>query len=206
MLIDSHAYCFPSLYGNGGFSNHETFLRHILQAIAVHFQPAIRLNDFSLSDSSGLIKMEKRDSLDSLKESNFRVGSHGRFEWGVSGINYFKQYFPPSIVDMAYPADNLIREMDYANVDMALLHRTPYLGIGNEFISACVQKYPDRLKGLAHIEEWSIQKDTVGAIDKLTYAVESLGLSGVHFLPPQLNLYNQTGPWDGSGFFHFGML
>ncbi len=200
MLIDSHAYCFPSLHGYGGFSNHETFLRHIQQAIAVHFQPSIRFSDLSVADSSGLIEMDHSDRLDSIKDSNFRVSSHGRFEWDVQGISYFKQYFPPSIVDMVYPPENLVSEMDYAGVDMALLHRTPYLGIGNEFIGDCVQKHPDRLKGLAHIEEWLIQKDPSGAIDKLTHAVESLGLSGVQFLPPQLNLYGQKGPWNGSGF------
>ena len=72
--------------------------------------------------------------------------SHGRFEWTVDGEDYVKQYLPPSIVDMSYPPERLVAEMDYAGVDMALLHRIPYLGIGNDFIADCVQRFPDRLR------------------------------------------------------------
>ena len=63
----------------------------------------------------------------------------------MDGEDYSKQYLPPSIADMSYPAESLVAEMDYAGVDMALLHRTPYLGIGNVFIASCVEKFPDRL-------------------------------------------------------------
>jgi hypothetical protein len=89
----------------------------------------------------------KWPSDDALNDVNFRPTSHGRYEWTVDGEDYVKQYFPPSIADMSYSAESLIAEMDYANVTGTLLHRNPYLGIGNDFIADCVRQYPGRLYG-----------------------------------------------------------
>lgn len=200
MIFDGHAYCFPSMSGSGGFTEPETFRRHLQQAMATHFQPAWRVRDRARADASGLIDMSNWTSLDALKDASFRAAKNGRFEWTVEGEDLFKQYFPPSVADMAYPADRLVAEMDYAGVDRALLHRTPYLGIGNDFIADCVRQYPDRLMGLAHVEEWLVQSEPEASVARLEKAVRQQGLAGLQFLPPQLNLYGQEGPWDGPGF------
>ncbi|MAG36704.1 MAG: hypothetical protein CL878_10760, partial [Dehalococcoidia bacterium] len=138
--------------------------------------------------------------LDALKAAQFRVAGNGRFEWTVTGEVYAKQYFPPSIADMAYPPERLVAEMDFAGVDRALLHRTPYLGIGNDFIAECVRRFPDRLLGLAHAEEWLIAADPEAAVRKVERAVREQGLSGLQFLPPQLDLYSDGAVWDGPRF------
>ncbi|MCH7970955.1 MAG: amidohydrolase, partial [Chloroflexi bacterium] len=140
---------------------------------------------------------------DALRDVNFRPTTHGRYEWTSDGEDYVKQYFPPSIADMAYPPENLIAEMDYANVTGTLLHRNPYLGIGNDFIADCVKQYPNRLLGLAHVEEWLVQSEPDASIAKLERAVKEQGLSGLHFLPPQLNLYGCRDAWDAPGFHPF---
>ena len=57
--------------------------------------------------------------------------------------------------------------MDYAGVDMALLHRTPYLGLGNKFTYDCVQSFPNRLQGLAHVPEWEIAEKMDDSIEML---------------------------------------
>jgi len=202
-IFDGHAYCFPSLRGPAGFSDPDVFRRHLQHAIAGHYQPVWRARDHAPADASGLVEAApspRRDNLDSVKDADFRAAGNGRFEWTVGGEDYVKQYLPPSIADMEYPADRLVAEMDYAGVAKALLHRTPYLGVGNEFIADCVRQYPDRLLGLAHVEEWLVQADPAAAIGKVERAVQQQGLSGLQFLPPQLNLYGQNGPWDGAGF------
>ena len=200
MLFDGHAYTFPPLTGPGGFDSAERLRRHLQQAIAVHHQPARRAEDLAPADSTGLIDMTNWASLDALKEANFRAEGHGRFRWTVDGEDYVKQYFPPSITDMAYSAARLVAEMDYAGVNKALLHRTPYLGIGNDFIADSIRSYPDRLMGLAHVEEWLVATEPEASIAKLRRAVQDQGLCGLHFLPPQLNLYNYGGPWDAPEF------
>ena len=101
---------------------------------------------------------------------------------------------------MSYPPDRLIAEMDYAGVDRALLHRTPYLGIGNEFIGNCVRSYPDRLQGLAHVEEWKIQTEPDLSIKKLESAIKDFQLSGLQFIPDRLPLYGENEDWTSPGF------
>ena len=203
MIFDGHAYTFPPLNGPGGFSDPDALRRHLQQAIAVHHQPELRAKDRAPGDNTALIDMDDWPSLDSLKPSDFRIAENGRFEWTSEGETYFKQYFPPSVIDMSYPANRLVAEMDYAGVDKALLHRTPYLGVGNDFIADCIAQYPDRLTGLAHAREWLIHADPDGSIATVERAVNEQGLSGLHFLPPQLDLYGYDGPWDAPEFLPF---
>ena len=145
MIYDGHAYCFPDLRGDGGFADPEQFRRHLQLGIARHFQPVWRKRDRAPADNSGLADPSAGWSFDALKDVGFRAAGHGRFEWTVDGEVFVKQYMPPSVANMSYSAESLVAEMDYAGVDMALLHRTPYLGIGNEFIADCVRRFPDRL-------------------------------------------------------------
>ena len=200
MIYDGHAYCMPDLKGDGGFDDPEQFRRHLQLAIARHFQPSWRKKDRVPADTSGLADPSGGWSFDALKDARFRAAGHGRFEWTVDGEDYYKQYMPPSVVDMSYPAESLVAEMDYAGVDMALLHRTPYLGIGNDFIAECVRRFPERLQGLAHVEEWLVQPEPDASIQKLQTAIVEKGLSGLQFLPDHLPLYGQTEEWDGPGF------
>lgn len=117
------------------------------KAIVNHHVQPWRVSDHALGSTSTLMDATKWPSDDALNDVNFRPTSHGRYEWTVDGEYYVKQYFPPSIADMSYSAESLIAEMDYANVTGTLLHRNPYLGIGNDFIADCVRQYPGRLYG-----------------------------------------------------------
>ena len=200
MIYDGHAYCFPDLRGDGGFERREDFQKHLQLGISQHFQPVWKKNYRTPSDNSGLADPKKGWSFEGLKKADFRAASNGRFEWTVDGEDFVKQYTPPSLFDMSYPPDRLIAEMDYAGVDRALLHRTPYLGIGNEFIGNCVRAYPDRLQGLAHVEEWKIQTEPDLSIKKLESAIKDFQLSGLQFLPDHLTLYGQTQDWTSPGF------
>ena len=200
MIFDGHAYCVPPLNGSGEFASAEQLRRHLQQAIGAHFQPPLRSRDGAPGDNAALVDMSNWHSLDSLKEANFKIATNGRFEWTVDGEDFYKQYFPPSVTDMQYPADRLVAEMDYAGVSKALLHRVPYLGIGNEFISDCVRQFPDRLTGLAHVEEWLVKSEPDASIAKIDKAVHEGGLSGIQFLPAQMSLYNHNDAWDASAF------
>ena len=200
IVYDGHAYCFPDLRDDGGFARRQDFQRHLQLGISHHFQPVWRRRDRTPADNSGVVDPDGGWSFDALKDAAFRAGSHGRFEWTVDGEDYAKQYIPPSVVDMSYPAERLVAEMDYAGVDMALLHRTPYLGISNEFIANCVRSYPDRLQGLAYIEEWRVKTEPDASIEKLHKAIEDYSLSALQFLPDHLPLYGQDMDWSAEAF------
>jgi len=119
MIYDGHAYCFPSLWENGGFDDTDEFRKHLQLAIASHFQPVWRSRDKIAGTNSDLIDTQSDRNFDALKDVQFRAASHDRFEWTIDGEDYFKQYTSPSIRNMDYYSDDLVSEMDYAGVDMA---------------------------------------------------------------------------------------
>ena len=200
MIYDGHAYCFPDQRGDGGFSDPQEFRRHLQLGMAGHFQPAWRVQDRVPADSSGLYDVGQGLVFEAIREADFRPAGYGRFEWTVDGVDYAKQVMPPSVSDMSYSAESLVAEMDYAGVDTALLHRTPYLGISNEFIAACVRQFPDRIQGLAYVEEWLMEDRPDDCIEKLGTAIDSLGLSGLQFLTTSLRLYGKNEDFAGPGF------
>ena len=145
MFFDGHVYCFPDVRTVMGFPSPEAQRVHVQKSMANHHVQPWRRRDHAPGSTSTLMDASKWPQDDALADVNFRPTSHGRFEWTMDGEDYVKQYFPPSIVDMAYGPQALIAEMEYANVDGALLHRNPYLGLGNDFIADCVRQYPGRI-------------------------------------------------------------
>ena len=203
MIYDGHAYTFEDQRGNVGWADRAQMMRHRQLSVSGHGQSAWRVRDRAPTDESGLIDVSQGSGFDGLKECNFHAAGHGRWEWTVDGEDYTKQVYPPSIVDMAYPPERLIAEMDYAGVDWALIHRTPYQGVGNEFHGECVKRYPSRLQALAYVEEWLMATEPQESIAKVNRAINDLGLQGLQVLPLHLDLYGQRGPWDASEFLPF---
>ena len=201
IIYDAHAYCFPDPGACGGFEDPEEFRRH-LQLFMAHArqQPVWRKKDRSPADISGLADPTRPWDFEGLNDAQFRTGPHGLVEWTVDGEDYVKQALPPWTVDFSYPPNALVAEMDYAGVDRALLHRTPYMSISNEYIADCVRRFPNRIQGLAHVEEWLIKAEPDASILKLEQAVSGLGLSGLQFMPFHMALYGQAADWNGPGF------
>ena len=102
MIFDGHAYCFPSMKGNGGFPDSDQFKKHLQHSIGTHHQPVWRSRDRAPGNNNALIDDKSSSTLRDLKEGDFRAASHGRFAWTVDGEEYFKQYIPPSNIDMNY--------------------------------------------------------------------------------------------------------
>ena len=200
MIYDGHAYCFPNLNGLGGFNDFKTFNKHQQIAISQHFQPVWSDIDRKIIKDVSKIKPADKWYIKSAKDIDFNPAHRGRYEWTDKGVKYVKQYMPPSVANMEYMPEDLIAEMDYAGVDMALLHRTPYLGIGNKYIYDCVQHFPDRLQGLAHVPEWEIFEKLDQSIDNLVYAITKLNMKGLQFLPDHMTLYGKEENWDSPVF------
>ena len=196
MIYDGHAYCFPNLNGLGGFNDFKTFNKHQQIAISQHFQPVWSDIDRKIIKDVSKIKPADKWYIKSAKDIDFNPAHRGRYEWTDKGVKYVKQYMPPSVTNMEYMPEDLIAEMDYAGVDMALLHRTPYLGIGNKYIYDCVQRFPNRLQGLAHVPEWKIIEELDQSIDNLVYAITKLNMKGLQFLPDHMTLYGKEENWD----------
>ncbi len=201
MIYDGHAYCAQDPALGGGFDDPAEFRRFLQLFMATaRQQPVWRKRDRAPADSRGLVDPDRPWDFDALKDAGFRWGSHGRVEWDADGETYVKQALPTSIHNLTFTAQDLIAEMDYAGVDMALLHRTPYMSKSNEFIADCIRQYPDRIHGLAYVPEWLIGSETESCIRTLERAIEELGLHGYQFMPHHMALYGLEPRWDGPDF------
>ncbi len=200
MIYDGHAYCFPGPGEHGGFEDPAEWRRVLKLAMATHrMQPVWRKSDRTPADSSGPADPSGHD-FDALTDAEIRIASHGKIEWTADGVDYVKQVLPPWTNDFSFAPESLVAEMDYSGVDRALLHRTPYMGISNEYIAECATRFPDRIQGLAYIEEQFIESQTEASVAKLKLAIEELGLSGLQFLPYYGRIYGAPVDWGGPAF------
>ncbi|MBI3455061.1 MAG: amidohydrolase family protein [Candidatus Rokubacteria bacterium] len=195
MIIDGHAYCFPPLGEANGFATAREHLRYLQREMADHHQPVWRLSDRAPGDNTRLADPADR-SLGGLREVGFRAGGFGRFVWTVDGQPYAKQYLPPYCADLSHSPEQLVAQMDYAGIDRAVLHANPIMGLLNDYLAACVRRFPDRLLALASIREWEIEKDPEGAAAEVARAY-ALGLQGYQFILNSRHRHGVTDPWDG---------
>jgi predicted TIM-barrel fold metal-dependent hydrolase len=85
--------------------------------------------------------------------------------------------------------------MDYAGVDVALLHTDPALGRDSAFLAECVRAYPDRLRSMAPVDEWRIAADVEAVIEKTVDAIKVHKLHAIKFIP-ELGYLSSDAPWD----------
>jgi predicted TIM-barrel fold metal-dependent hydrolase len=203
MIYDGHVYCVPDQRGRMGYATREEFMGHLQNGMAVNFEPAWRARDGAPADSSGMYDPTIGTGRAALLECDFRPAGYGRYEWTVDGEDFVRQVMPPTNIINRYTAEQLVAEMDHADVDWGMVHRSTYLGIGNEWVADCVRRFPDRLHGLAHVEEWLIQSQPDAAIAKIETAIKDLGLHGIQWLAGSVRSYGQTEAGDSEGFLPF---
>ena len=198
MIIDSHAYCFEPADSLPGYTSVAEHLRWVQAGQAGHYQPAFRLRDRVVGPSDVLAPKGKAD-LSDLPDLEFRIdAAAGRVVWTYEGEDYTKHYYPPNLRDCEFTPESLISEMDYAGVDVALLHTNPMLGRSSAYLAECVRKYPGRLYSMAPVDEWRIRDDTDAVIAELTTAISEHRLHAIKF---NANGYMVSAdPWD-DGFY-----
>ena len=195
MIIDSHLYCFEPIDAPAGFASGEEHLRWVQGPHARHHQPAWRVRDRTPASSKPLDPEGTRD-LSRQPNVNFRVDrDRGRVVWTVDGEDYTKHFFPPNLRNVEFTPHSAVAEMDYAGVDVALLHTDPMLGRDSAFLADCVRQYPDRLRSMAPVDEWRIVDETDAVITELKTSIRTHGLHAIKFIPP-LAYMGSTEPWD----------
>ena len=194
MIIDSHAYCFEPADSPRGYGSSEEHLKWIQASHAVHHQPAFRIRDRA-PGSSDVLAPEGRRDLSNLPDLRFRINHpRGRVVWNYEGDEYTKHFYPPNLRSCEFTPFSLNSEMDYADVDMALLHTNPMLGRDSAYQAECVQRFPDRLRSMTHVDEWRIRDEMDVVIDEVTTAITVHGLHAIKFNP--LTYLVSPDPWD----------
>ncbi len=198
MIIDSHAYCFEPADSLPGYASVAEHLGWVQAGQAGHYQPALRLHDRAVGPSDVLAPKGKRN-LSDLADLNFRIdAAAGRVVWTYDGEDYTKHYYPPNLRNCEFTPESLISEMDYAGVDVALLHTNPMLGRSSAYLAECVRRFPGRLYSMAPVDEWRIRDDTDAVIRELASAISEHGLHAIKF---NANGYMVSAdPWD-DGFY-----
>ena len=93
------------------------------------------------------------------------------------------------MTDLSAPIDQLVAQMNHAGIDKAVLHTGHTYGRLNRFISEAIRRFPDRLWGMALVDEWRINQNT--QLEALDFALDTLRLSGLWF--DTRNIYFKRG-------------
>lgn len=185
MIIDSHAYIFLPLDSPRGYSNTKEHLDWVQSAHARHHQPSFRIND-RVSSQSSVLDPKSDGDLTCLPEANFRLDkATGRVVWTVDGEDHTKHYFPPNLTNMEFSPHSLVGEMDYAGVDMALIHTDPMLVRDSNYLKESINLYPNRLRAMAPVDEWRILADTKTIISSVHTSIYHHGLHAIKFHTPK---------------------
>ncbi|MDA0747362.1 MAG: amidohydrolase family protein [bacterium] len=195
MIIDSHVYCFEPGDDAAGFASREEHLRWVQEAQGLHHQPAWRVRDRAPASSEGLIP-ESYAHWAEMPDVNFRIDhAKGRVVWTIDGEDYTKQFYPPNLRNLEFTPESLISEMDYAGVDMAVIHTNPMLTRDVGFLAECVRLYPDRLRCMAPVDEWRILSEMDVVIEEMNAAVVESGLHAIKFNARPAYFFTNE-PWD----------
>jgi len=175
IIFDAHNHCFPPLGEDRGYKT--TRLAEHQYHVRFHGQGIRRARDDARIDEPLLVG--GGDGISWLPQVDFRIGRFGRVEFTHGGEDYYIQWMPPTLWDMSCPPEYIVAQMDYVGVDRAVLHHDRIYGRLDDYLSECVRKYPDRFVALAQVDEWAA--DQPEQLERLTYQIRDLGLSGLYF-------------------------
>ena len=194
MIVDAHTHVFPPMGGPSGFRTTRDHMRFV-RWLMFHRSAGRRLDDNSIVVGRDWYKGEDPDDL------HFRGGRHGKFLWTAGGVDYSRQYLPPTLAGLASPPELIVAQMDYVGVDKAVIQTGHTYGRLNGYLAATVRRFPDRFGALAMVDEWRI--DQPGQIRALDRAIDELGLRGLSFQTGNIQGLGRTEPLDDPGFFPF---
>jgi len=195
VIIDSHAYCFQAGTHPAGYASSAEHLAWIQTAQTGHHQPAWRVRDRAPASSAELGRETPAD-WSALPDVDFRIDNErGRVLWTIDGEDFTKQFFPPNLRNLEFTPHSLIAEMDYAGVDLALLHTNPMLGRDTAFLAECISQYPDRLRAMAPVDEWRIIDESDAVIEELRQSINTHGLHAIKF-NTRAAYGRSPEPWD----------
>ena len=194
MIIDAHVYCFEPADSARGYASSEEHLKWVQASHAGHHQPAFRIGGRAPGPSN-VLAPEGHRNLSRLPDLRFRINHpRGRVVWNYEGAEYTKHMYPPNLRSCEFTPFSLNCEMDYAGVDIALLHTDPMLGRDSTYQMECVERFPDRLRSMAPVDEWRIRDEMDAVINEVTTAVKVHGLHAIKF--NTLTCMVSADPWD----------
>lgn len=140
-IIDGHTYCFPPLDSPAGLPLEEK-MRRIQQELGTHHTFTMRESDRAIVDNSSLIDPETG----AFRDVRWKRDHLNRLSWEFEGETYMKGNLPPLLSNAEYQTEQLVAAMDFAQVDMSILHTYPTFGVMSRMHRQAVRRFPDRLR------------------------------------------------------------
>ncbi len=199
MIIDSHFYCFNAPDDPRGYASAQDHLNYAQLMVSGHHQPAIRLRDRKHVSSQPVNPSGKWDPTQ-VPNVNLRVDRKcGRILWTIDGEDHTKYTLPPNLPGFEYTPHNVISELDYCDVDMALLHVDPTLVRDPAQVAEYVRAYPNRLRAMTPVDEWRIKDEMDKVIAEVEAGIKKHGLHAIKIHPCLFWLMGPE-PWDGPSY------
>ena len=192
MIIDGHNRIFPPLDAAAGFSSFKQKSNYIQRQFGGHHIPVWKTGDRTIVDKRSTLL-----NLDNYQLNKVDWNSElGRLNWTYQGETYTNQYLPPSLSNQECTPELLIREMDFAGIDMGILHPAPIFGRFNQYILDSALRFPDRFMPVFNIDDGSISNNPESAINEILSLIQPNVKCAVQFFSRWYYSAGNSQPWD----------
>ena len=178
MIVDCHAHVFTHWQGACGHPSRAVHLKYLQKVVTRPAARAFRVRDGREIKPTMLFRPDD-NTWAGLTDVGFRVGRFGQLCFTYEGEDYYVQYLPVGMQELACPPELMLSQMTYAAVDHCILQAGGGYGAMNDYNAYTQHQYPQKFSGLLHIDEaLSDRADTQAELDR---AVDVLGLRGLYY-------------------------
>ena len=178
MIVDCHAHVFAHWQGACGRPSRAVHLKYLQKVVTRPAARAFRVRDGREIKPTMLFRPDD-NTWAGLTDVGFRVGRFGQLCFTYEGEDYYVQYLPVGMQELACPPELMLSQMIYAAVDHCILQAGGGYGAMNDYNAYTQHQYPQKFSGLLHIDEGlSDRADTQAELDR---AVDVLGLRGLYY-------------------------
>ena len=178
MIVDCHAHVFAHWQGACGHPSRAVHLKYLQKVVTRPAARAFRVRDGREIKPTMLFRPDD-NTWAGLTDVGFRVGRFGQLCFTYEGEDYYVQYLPVGMQELACPPELMLSQMIYAAVDHCILQAGGGYGAMNDYNAYTQHQYPQKFSGLLHVDEAIADRaDTQAELDR---AVDVLGLRGLYY-------------------------
>jgi predicted TIM-barrel fold metal-dependent hydrolase len=178
MIVDCHAHVFQHWQGACGHPSTAVHLKYLQKVVTRPAARAFRARDGKEVKPSMLFRADD-NTWRGLTDVAFRVGRFGQLAFTHEGDDYYVQYLPVGMQELACPPELMLAQMTVAAVDHCILQAGGGYGAMNDFNAFAQHQHPKKFTALLNVDEATADRaETLAEVDR---AVAALGLRGLYY-------------------------
>jgi hypothetical protein len=178
MIVDCHGHVFQHWQGACGHPSSAVHLKYLQKVVTRPAARTFRARD-GVEVKPAMLFRPEDNTWTGLTDVDFRVGRFGQLAFTHQEEDYYVQYLPVGMQELACPPELLLAHMNVAAVDHCILQAGGSYGAMNDYHAFAQHQYPVKFTGLLNIDEATADRDaTLAEVDR---AVTSLGLRGLYY-------------------------